>query len=656
MRVPLVLAAFLPAAVGCTPPLEPPPPDLIGALRITVSTTGGDADLDGYAITVDGTARDSIGANQVTVIPELPAGPHDVGLVGVAENCAVAQGSHRSITVTEGDTAQVKYPVACRATGVRVSAATAGLDRDSDGYLISIDGGDGRVLGPAGSVTLTRMGEGIHTVALGGLAANCDVSGENPRDVTVSVGQVLSIQFTVTCVTTTGVIAITAATSGIDLPDTNVGYTVRVDEAPPWVLPANGTATLDSLPPGEYRVTLGAVPANCIVASGNARTVSVTVGTATRDTARITFSASCVAVTGALEVAAVTSGADYDLDGYAVSVDGDPWGTVGANGVWTTLRLPGDHTVALDRVASNCQVVGENPRTLTVTAGGSTRDTTRTTFTITCARTTRIAFTNGGWLVVANGDGSSQTTITDGNDPTWSPDGTRLAFHRPGYCDYYYYYPCYDGGIFAINQDGTGEARLTTESQDRDAAWRPDGTRIAFARYAGGQYALHLVNPSGSGLTRLTPTTGIISADAPSWSPDGSRLAFTCQVVSGNLDLCVINADGTGLSRVTTDTARDARPTWSPDGTRIAFTTTAFSGTHELALIAPDGSGLTRVSPGTGVLQPAWSPDGARIAFTAFRCDPYSGCMTPGLFSIRPDGTERTQLTMGADYGAAWRP
>jgi hypothetical protein len=745
MRVHPALLTLVALATACGDTTEVPP---VGTINLSVSTTGGDPDLDGYVVTVDGDVRNTVPANSMLGIPGLPAGPHDLELTGVAENCTVGGGASRAVTVAPGATSEVEYPVACLATGVHVIASTTGIDRDPNGYRLSVDDTVSVALDQSANATVTRLTQGSHTVALTDLTANCVVSGDNPRAVTVPLGEIVLVPFTITCGATNGAIAVAAATSGIDaptggytvrvdaaaprpllpngtvvheqldpgahavtlgglpsnctvagdnprtvtvsaggttrdtarttfqvgcvavtgaltisaatagidLPDSD-GYLVRVDQSLPQPLAPNGTLTRDQLAPGDHTVTWDGVPANCTLAGANPRTVTVTAGGATRDTTRATLEFTCLAVTGALQIVVATSGTDFDLDGYALRLDAGNAATVDVNDTITTTSVaPGDHGVALERLASNCTVAGDNPRTVPVTAGGITRDTARTTFAVTCVATGRIAFTNSGWLTVANGDGSSQTTITDGNDPTWSPDGTRLAFHRPGYCDYYYYYGCYDGGIFAIDLDRTGGARLTTESQDRDAAWRPDGTRIAFARYSGGQYALYLMDPNGSGLWRLTPTSGILSAEAPSWSPDGSRLAFTCQVVSGNLDLCVINADGTGLTRITSDTARDARPAWSPDGTRIAFTTTAFSGTHELALIAPDGSGLTRVSPGTGVLQPAWSPDGARIAFTAFRCDPYSGCMTPGLFSIRPDGTERTQLTMGADYGAAWRP
>ena len=561
MRVPLPLVALAVAATGCTD-TEAPPIDLslIGSLRVTVSTTGGDPDLDGYAIALDGAVRDSARANEVVVVPEMPVGLYDVQLTGVAENCAVTGGSQRSVTVTDGDTSQVAFPVTCNATGVRVTATTTGIELDPNGYRMSLDGGPDTAL--RNVVTLTRMSAGSHTVALSDLAANCTVSGENPRTVTVQVGQVVAVPFQI----------------------------------------------------------------------------------------------ACLAATGVLEVAVVTSGVDYDLDGYVVQVDSvGPWANISVNVVRTIERLAaGSRSVALLRVASNCQVAGDNPRVLAVTAGGSTWDTVRASFAVTCAATERIAFARGGWITVANADGSTMIGVAEGNEPSWSPDGTTLAFSRVGYCDDYY--GCFDGGVYVTQADGSGIARLTSESSDTDAAWRSDGARIAFARDVDGQYALYVMNADGSGVTRLTPATGLSSAVHPTWSADGRAIAFTCEVASGNLDICVINADGTGLTRVTSDTTRDESPAWKPDGSRIAFTTTRYAGSAELALMNPDGSAVTRLSPGTGAMGAAWAPDGSRIVFTSFRCDVYYGCSILGLSAINPDGTGATQITTGPDYAAVWRP
>jgi Tol biopolymer transport system component len=246
-----------------------------------------------------------------------------------------------------------------------------------------------------------------------------------------------------------------------------------------------------------------------------------------------------------------------------------------------------------------------------------------------------------------------------GDESDWSPDGTRIAFTRwDNYCDYYYYYYCYLNpvGLAVAATEGTDVAELTTDPSDNDATWRPDGTQIAFTRWQVDKRLLFLMNADGSAPAPVTLPTEVRVVSHPVWSPDGGTIAFTCEVETGNSDVCLVNADGTGFLRLTSDAARDARPAWKPDGSLIAFTTNTF-GITEIAVMAPDGGGVTRLSPGTGAMQPAWSRDGATIAFAGFTCDIYTGCLARGLFRMNADGTGVTPLTTNTrDRAPAWRP
>jgi len=647
--VAFLMLAGIAGGCGDAPPTGP---ESLGTLRVAILTTGADLDLDGYGLTVDAEVQPPVSVNETVVVPQLSTGPHDVKLTGLAANCLTDGTALRSVTITEGDTTLVAYAVTCRATGVKVTASTTGGDQDPDGYEVSIDAEDPEPLGALGSLIVTRLTPGPHTVALSGVAANCTVTGENPRAVVVTVGDVTPMSFDVTCVAVAGVLVVRATTTGIDLDD---GFVVEVTGKAPQPLPANGMLVLAGLAPGDVSVGLGDVAANCAVAGTNPRTLAVTVG----DTVETTFESGCTAATGVVEVTAATSGVDYDFDGYTIRMDPGGSDSLGVNTTVTYATAGGgDHVLTLEGVASHCTVSGSNPRTVSVAVGGATRDTVRTTFDVTCPKTWAIAYSRpfgaSGYdlqtIRVTNADGSIQTSVVAGSAPTWSPDGSQLAFVRIT-CELYYdyYYDCFPLGLGKVGTTGGDVIPLTSNYTDADPSWRPDGTRIAFTRGS----ALYLVNPDGSG---LTPIAGAGTAASPHWSPNGAAIAFTCQVEGDNQDICTINPDGTGLIRLTSDAAQDARPAWSPDGSRIVFVTTRFSGSQELAAMNADGSAVTRLAPGTGAIQPAWSADGTKIVYTRFTCDVYSGCTMYGLSMMNADGTGPTQITSGRDLGAAWRP
>ena len=77
----------------------------------------------------------------------------------------------------------------------------------------------------------------------------------------------------------------------------------------------------------------------------------------------------------------------------------------------------------------------------------------------------------------------------------------------------------------------------------------------------------------------------------PSWSPDGNRLAISTSDASGqNFDIAVVNANGSGRTRITTGAAWDEEPAWSPDGKWIAFASDR-NGNFDIYVVHPDGTG-----------------------------------------------------------------
>lgn len=135
---------------------------------------------------------------------------------------------------------------------------------------------------------------------------------------------------------------------------------------------------------------------------------------------------------------------------------------------------------------------------------------------------------------------------------------------------------------------------------------------IAFIRGSWPTSQLWVMSADGSGQRALkaghTPS-------APAWSPDGRRIAFEADDRDTYRDLYVINADGSGLRRLTRHRVDSVRPVWSPDGREIAADE-YYDGTYAIWVVNANGGGERRVTPGWRFTGPAWSRDGRRITFT----------------------------------------
>ena len=172
-----------------------------GDLDVSTATTGSSLDPDGYTVTVDGTTSQVIPTNGSVTFTDLSAGDHTVELSGVAGNCTVSGGSSRTATVPSGGTASTTFSVSCAslAGSLTVTTSTTGSSLDPDGYMVTVDGTDGRPIPTNGSLTFTDLSAGDHTVELSGVADNCTVSGGSSRTATVPSGGTASVSFSVSC-------------------------------------------------------------------------------------------------------------------------------------------------------------------------------------------------------------------------------------------------------------------------------------------------------------------------------------------------------------------------------------------------------------------------------------------------------------------------
>jgi TolB protein len=232
-------------------------------------------------------------------------------------------------------------------------------------------------------------------------------------------------------------------------------------------------------------------------------------------------------------------------------------------------------------------------------------------------------------IVVINADGSGKHTVIRwpgkrpafGIGPSWSPDGERLVFDarskgNEALCRSAG--PCNDE-LYVVNADGSGLRRLTRNAApDAQAAWSPDGRKIAFISRRDGGAEIYLMNADGTDQRRLTRTHRGESGLA--WSPDGTKLAFSGG--AGKLrDVYVMNADGThSRPLAATATADEVDPLWSPDGRQIAYLQNSNLGSDPISRIYvtnADGSGGHLLSKVRAVgTAPSWSPDGKKLVFT----------------------------------------
>ncbi len=236
--------------------------------------------------------------------------------------------------------------------------------------------------------------------------------------------------------------------------------------------------------------------------------------------------------------------------------------------------------------------------------------------------------------------------------PSWSPDGTKIAFGRD-HND--------NTDVYVIGADGTGLVRLTSDpATDSHPSWSPDGSRIAFASDRDGDREIYVMNVDGSDVTRLTDNEA--DDGQPAWSPDGTKIAFVSDSEEPeNPDIYVMNADGSGRTRLTTAPSGDWFPAWMPDGSRIVFhrSDAADEGEEETAdapegvyVMNADGSGQTLL-PGTGPW-PSWSPDGNKIAFVGAADDEESA----DIYVVSANGGDPIRLTDSPHYdlAPAWAP
>lgn len=188
--------------------------------------------------------------------------------------------------------------------------------------------------------------------------------------------------------------------------------------------------------------------------------------------------------------------------------------------------------------------------------------------------------------------------------------------------------------VYIVAEDGSGLTNLTNDpsTNDRNPEWSPDGSRIAFQTDRDGNDEIYIMNADGTGLFRLTNHAA--RDHKPAWSPDGSKIAFTSDRDAG-FEIYSINASGGPTTRLTDASGLSGRPDWAPSS-KIVFETTR-DGSAEVYIMNDDGSGQTRLTtnPGGG-LRPSWSPDELTIV--------YAKQDGSAIWKVDADGSNQTQV------------
>jgi len=262
---------------------------------------------------------------------------------------------------------------------------------------------------------------------------------------------------------------------------------------------------------------------------------------------------------------------------------------------------------------------------------------------------------DGRWIAYAStGDSGPDLWKTDGvhvrrivrggYDPDWSPDGTRIVFTRAELKGGL----ILAGGLATVGSSGGTPRPVPTPSgrlYPQQPSWSPDGRMIAYTATGGcgSDYGVELVRPDGRDARGLASSGSEFSAYlSPDWSPGGRQIAY---YETGEDNAIHIVTVRTGQTRRVYGVARPERPSWSPDGSKLAFSTnlsrpgTLGSPFGPMFVLDLKTKRLRRLTSMLGT-DPAWSPRGKRIAFAARRSAGDSE-----IYLVDPDGSHLVQLT-----------
>lgn len=258
-------------------------------------------------------------------------------------------------------------------------------------------------------------------------------------------------------------------------------------------------------------------------------------------------------------------------------------------------------------------------------------------------------------------DGSDLVQLTDSSYdemmPAGSPDGRKISYIQREIQEGKSIYR-----LFVMkHHDSSAKTPIYTSPYHAEwhspAKWSPDSKKLVFANsVAYNDVHIFVINADGTGLKDLTPEGGL--SREPDWSPDGTEIVY--QSRGGGLsyteELCKMNADGSGKTRLTTAANSEANtkecPDWNP-GSQILF-----SYGHNIAKIDPSGANVITLLTHDAVYgsrqyqYASWSPTGKEIVYCLYQKDGNDY----DIWKMNADGTGIKRLTMsfGDDIRPNW--
>jgi hypothetical protein len=472
-------AAVACLAVSLTVCSDGPTSPRLGTIVVSIQTSGGDPDIDGYDFLVDSGPRHRLGVGVgvigldetwrvETTVTGVSPGTHVVTLQAVADNCTVNDTDSRSITLTAGQAVKVAYSVVCFATGVEVTTHTTGPDVPFV-YDLVVDQSSIPIT-PNRTQIVSRLAPGAHVVALRMRTENCSVVGGD-QTIAVPARTVTPVRFEIICVPVVRLEKIAY-----------VADTIVNGKAERWI------ALIKPDGSGARKLVVGESPAWSPNGTGLA------FSTASCNGFDDYYGYACVGGIVMIDPETLNM---HDLGAGATS---------GVKPAWS----PTGDVIAFTRC---CEYADVKRLYLTRVDGSSTEhldiaDVFNVRDPAWSPDGQRIAFScsirSSSELCVINKDGSGLVQLTNDaaseGDPAWSPDGSRIAFSR--------YLPGSPPEIVLIAPGGGDVTRVT---EGFEPAWSRDGSKLVFT----GLNGLYTINPDGSHLTRLT--TG--AHHAPAWRP-----------------------------------------------------------------------------------------------------------------------------------------